>query len=197
MQAPHWPWSQPFFVPVSSRVSRTQSRSVVRGSIRRARSLPLIRSVTGTRSVGAPVAPVESPAVSPGAPRARTGWATVIAAAAAPLVAPRNARRVGREGSDPLEGHRSAWARSRRLGERGAGSVRRHSGRQLNHAIVAAGIGEQKMCRQTKLDSDLKRPFPLGAMATALSGHVYANPACPRRAVGMAPTEKRTPVSSH
>ena len=38
VQAPHWPWSQPFFVPVSATVSRRQSRSVVRGSMRRVRS---------------------------------------------------------------------------------------------------------------------------------------------------------------
>ena len=32
VQAPHWPWSQPFFEPVSARWSRSASSSVVRGS---------------------------------------------------------------------------------------------------------------------------------------------------------------------
>ena len=31
VQAPHWPWSQPFLVPVSPTSSRSQSSSVVRG----------------------------------------------------------------------------------------------------------------------------------------------------------------------
>src|ERR1700722_17445435 len=48
VHAPHWPWSQPFFVPVRATVSRRQSRSVVRGSTRSWRSLPLMRSVIGT-----------------------------------------------------------------------------------------------------------------------------------------------------
>src|SRR6267143_3943414 len=34
VQAPHWPRSQPFFVPVNSRCSRRRSRSVTRGSSR-------------------------------------------------------------------------------------------------------------------------------------------------------------------
>src|SRR6266852_3980397 len=32
VQAPHWPRSQPFFVPVNSKRSRRRSRSVTRGS---------------------------------------------------------------------------------------------------------------------------------------------------------------------
>src|SRR5580704_18603465 len=32
VQAPHWPRSQPFLVPVSSRRSRRRSRSITRGS---------------------------------------------------------------------------------------------------------------------------------------------------------------------
>ena len=32
VQAPHWPWSQPFLVPVRPRWSRSASSSVVRGS---------------------------------------------------------------------------------------------------------------------------------------------------------------------
>ena len=31
VQAPHWPWSQPFFVPVRSRCSRSASSRVVHG----------------------------------------------------------------------------------------------------------------------------------------------------------------------
>ena len=30
VQAPHWPWSQPFLVPVSPRCSRSASSTVVR-----------------------------------------------------------------------------------------------------------------------------------------------------------------------
>src|SRR5258706_8262711 len=48
VQAPHWPWSHPFLVPVSTTVSRRQSRSVVRGSRLSRRSTPLMRKVTGT-----------------------------------------------------------------------------------------------------------------------------------------------------
>src|SRR3977135_2378340 len=32
VHAPHWPWSQPFFVPVRPRYSRRASRSVVHGA---------------------------------------------------------------------------------------------------------------------------------------------------------------------
>ena len=32
VQAPHWPWSQPFLVPVRSRCSRSRSSSVVQGA---------------------------------------------------------------------------------------------------------------------------------------------------------------------
>ena len=46
VQAPHWPWSQPFLVPVSSRYSRRASRSVVRVSRVRVCGLPLILRVT-------------------------------------------------------------------------------------------------------------------------------------------------------
>ena len=40
MQAPHWPWSQPFFVPVSCMCSRKASSSVVRVSSSRVRAEP-------------------------------------------------------------------------------------------------------------------------------------------------------------
>src|SRR5437879_7711844 len=48
VQAPHWPWSQPFFVPGMFRFSRRQSSNVVRGSSFRLYSLPLMRRETGT-----------------------------------------------------------------------------------------------------------------------------------------------------
>src|SRR5438046_10581850 len=41
VQAPHWPWSQPFFEPVSFRCSRSASRRVVRGSRSSALASPL------------------------------------------------------------------------------------------------------------------------------------------------------------
>ena len=47
VQAPHWPWSQPFLVPVRWIDSRRQSRSVVRGSSDRSYERPLTCSETG------------------------------------------------------------------------------------------------------------------------------------------------------
>src|SRR5260370_36284098 len=46
VQAPHWPWSQPFLVPGRLRFSRRQSRRVVRGAISRRWSFPLTRRGT-------------------------------------------------------------------------------------------------------------------------------------------------------
>ena len=40
VQAPHWPWSQPFLVPVRCRCSRSASSSVVRVSSSSSRALP-------------------------------------------------------------------------------------------------------------------------------------------------------------
>ena len=48
VQAPHWPWSHPFLLPVRPAYSRSASSSVTRGSSWSARSRPLTRSVTGT-----------------------------------------------------------------------------------------------------------------------------------------------------
>src|SRR5947209_17501314 len=42
VQAPHWPWSQPFLVPVSSSRSRNRSSSVVQGAISSCRRVPLM-----------------------------------------------------------------------------------------------------------------------------------------------------------
>ncbi len=47
VQAPHWPWSQPFFVPVSSALSRRQSNNVVRGSSCKLSTWPFTRNRTG------------------------------------------------------------------------------------------------------------------------------------------------------
>ena len=41
VQAPHWPWSQPFLLPVSSRCSRRESRREVRVSRVREWDVPL------------------------------------------------------------------------------------------------------------------------------------------------------------
>ena len=46
VQAPHWPWSQPFLVPVRWRCSRSASSSDVRGSRSRCRTRPLTVSAT-------------------------------------------------------------------------------------------------------------------------------------------------------
>ena len=43
VQAPHWPWSQPFLAPVRARRSRRRSRSEVRGSMSRTWAPPFTR----------------------------------------------------------------------------------------------------------------------------------------------------------
>ena len=48
VQAPHWPWSHPFFVPVRPMCSRSASSTAVRASMVRGLSAPLIRRVTFT-----------------------------------------------------------------------------------------------------------------------------------------------------
>ncbi len=55
VQAPHWPWSQPFLVPVRPRCSRSASSSVVRIStfIRWRSPLMRIVSCTASRGLGA------------------------------------------------------------------------------------------------------------------------------------------------
>ena len=45
VQAPHWPWSQPFLVPVRSRCRRSRSSSVVHGATVSLCSTPLTCSV--------------------------------------------------------------------------------------------------------------------------------------------------------
>jgi hypothetical protein len=60
VQAPHAPWSQPFFVPVSSRYSRSASKRLTCGSTSRTRADPLIRSViSGTTSLSSGHATVD------------------------------------------------------------------------------------------------------------------------------------------
>src|SRR5258706_12631383 len=96
VQAPHCPWSQPFFVPVSDTVSRMQSNSVVRGSMFSLWSLPLMRSVIGTAPSMRGPALVEAASVPPAALFADAGTyaATRLAATLLPE-AKRNLRRVG------------------------------------------------------------------------------------------------------
>src|SRR5690349_12600964 len=45
VQAPHWPWSQPFFVPVKPRWMRSASSSVVHGASLSLLATPLTWSV--------------------------------------------------------------------------------------------------------------------------------------------------------
>ena len=52
VQAPHWPWSQPFLVPVRSRSWRSRSSSVVQGATDTVRGAPLIVSVIDRRRLG-------------------------------------------------------------------------------------------------------------------------------------------------
>src|SRR5882724_12676892 len=101
VHAPHCPWSQPFLVPVRATVSRTQSSSVVRGSMRSWWSLPLMRSVIGTAPsmLGPPAAAAAElcsvvPVASPGT------YAAITEAAAVVPVVLRNVRRVGLDGPD-------------------------------------------------------------------------------------------------
>ncbi len=49
VQAPHWPWSQPFLAPVSSSCSRSTSSSVARVSTASSRRSPLIVSASSAR----------------------------------------------------------------------------------------------------------------------------------------------------
>src|SRR4051794_21120708 len=52
VQAPHWPWSQPFLVPVRCRCSRNASSSVVRVSTATSRRRPLtLKKTFATASV--------------------------------------------------------------------------------------------------------------------------------------------------
>src|SRR5882724_7383189 len=55
VHAPHWPWSHPFFDPVRCKCSRRQSRSVVRGSIRKSYFFPFTRRATGIAPSGSGV----------------------------------------------------------------------------------------------------------------------------------------------
>ena len=50
VQAPHWPWSQPFLTPIRSARSRSRSSSVTQGSISNEWGRPL--SCSDTESVG-------------------------------------------------------------------------------------------------------------------------------------------------
>src|SRR6202040_347917 len=85
VQAPHCPWSQPFFVPVNPRCSRNASSSVTRGSRSRAWRRPLTVSATVSLCIGA-----ASAAASADAGR------EAMAKVAAPAV-PRKRRRDNRE----------------------------------------------------------------------------------------------------
>src|SRR3954451_12601643 len=50
VQAPHWPWSQPFLVPVRSRCWRKRSSSVVQGATASCLLWPLIVRITAVAS---------------------------------------------------------------------------------------------------------------------------------------------------
>src|SRR5207237_669329 len=113
VQAPHWPWSQPFLVPVRPRFSRRASSSVTRGSSFNSCFLPLSRNVTGTVA-GAP---------------GLAGWASAAREEDSPLTPPPTARPPARAG----------WRKSRpdarkgRAGSRGP-AFDRFPARQ-NHAV--------------------------------------------------------------
>src|SRR5437660_3801767 len=116
VQAPHCPWSQPFFVPVSATVSRIQSSSVVRGSMRSWWSLLLMRSVIGTAPSMFGPSPAEAELLSPAALFASAGTyaPTKLAATLLPVVK-RNLRRVGSDGHD--------WGSSSDIGVSARGEV--------------------------------------------------------------------------
>src|SRR5262249_37598149 len=88
---------QPFFVPVSARVSRRQSSSVVRGSRRNCWSLPLMRRVTGTvpSTAGASVPAAAALSSAATLPACAGTYAAMTPAATVLPVVNRNCRRVG------------------------------------------------------------------------------------------------------
>ncbi len=51
VQAPHWPWSQPFLVPVNPSRWRSRSSSVVQASIARSRLTPLMVRLVATSAM--------------------------------------------------------------------------------------------------------------------------------------------------
>src|SRR6476469_6403400 len=53
VQAPHWPWSQPFLVPVRSRWSRRASSRLVHGATSSFRSTPLTVMLIASLAGGA------------------------------------------------------------------------------------------------------------------------------------------------
>src|SRR5260370_28475486 len=110
VHAPHCPWSQPFLVPVRATVSRRQSSSVVRGSTRSWRSLPLMRSVMGTApSMFGPSAVAAAEPLGPAVLLACAGvYAAITVAAAAPPVVKRNSLRVGSDAPDCVSSSRIA-----------------------------------------------------------------------------------------
>ena len=87
VQAPHWPWSQPFLDPVSPMWSRRASSSVVRTSRPTRYISPLIDSFTSTGACGSGDGMVWA-AACPAAATPTRGKAAVEA------VAPRNRRRL-------------------------------------------------------------------------------------------------------
>src|SRR5579875_4063070 len=100
VQAPHWPWSQPFLVPGRSRSSRSASSKAVRGSMCSSRSWPFTFRVRGTVPGGGAGVPAAS-----GRAFAAV-WAACSAggAAAATPAAPspeRKERRLRREAGSP------------------------------------------------------------------------------------------------
>ncbi len=48
VQAPHWPWSQPFFTDITPSSSRSASSTLMRGSRFSCRSVPSTVSLTPT-----------------------------------------------------------------------------------------------------------------------------------------------------
>src|ERR1700751_3349635 len=63
VHAPHWPWSQPFLVPVRSRCSRSASSRVVQGAMSSDRAWPLMFMETEILAGAGTACPPLAPAV--------------------------------------------------------------------------------------------------------------------------------------
>ena len=95
VQAPHCPWSQPFFVPVSASRSRNASSKTTRASISSVFAVPLTFSVTLTRCCAAVSAANTAPGEGLSAASASSCASRSRANTPSPpaIVCPRNLRR--------------------------------------------------------------------------------------------------------
>src|SRR5580704_2673462 len=100
VQAPHWPWSQPFLLPVRCRCSRKASSSVVRVSSSNSQALPFTSKATFDKTAGS----ASFPMVSAARACASLAMGDTRAAATAAVPACRNLRRVSANSSLPSMG---------------------------------------------------------------------------------------------